>query len=133
MSVDTNLEIATQLVESAKEAASRAYGPYSGTARGAALMAEDGTVYTGANIEFANFGGSLCAEISALASAVSAGQRKFKAIGVAPTGFPCGYCRQALSEFGMDLEITGFDQDGSCQTLTLKELLPSMFGKGHLG
>lgn len=89
-------------IEQAFSAKSRAYAPYSNFKVGAALLCKDGTVYTGCNIENASYPVTLCAERVALASAVSAGQREFVAIVI--TGgddycYPCGMCRQALSEF----------------------------------
>jgi len=88
----------------ALEAAQDAYAPYSGFHVGAALVAEDGTIYTGANIENRSFGLTICAERSSLVAASSAGHRRFVAVVVAtPDGkypvSPCGACRQTLSEF----------------------------------
>jgi cytidine deaminase len=92
------------LFEEAQKAAGFAYAPYSRFRVGAALLAEDGTVYTGCNVENRSFGLSLCAERSALVQGVSKGSRSFIALAVAtpdaqePVG-PCGACRQVLSEF----------------------------------
>ncbi|MDR2632644.1 MAG: cytidine deaminase [Treponema sp.] len=92
------------LFEEAQKAAYGAYAPYSRFRVGAALLAEDGSVYTGCNVENRSFGLSLCAERSALVQGVSKGKRTFIAIAIAsldsvsPVG-PCGACRQVLSEF----------------------------------
>src|SRR5687768_5385675 len=99
------------LLRAAREVRTRAYAPYSRFLVGAALRAEDGTIFTGGNIENAAYPTSLCAERSALAAAVSAGHRRFEAIAVVAEAkgdipaSPCGSCRQALSEFGLDLKV----------------------------
>ena len=92
------------LFQTALEVASRAYAPYSGFHVGAALLADDGTVFTGVNVENRSFGLTNCAERSAVFSAVSAGKRRFLAIAIATPDSdypvsPCGACRQVLSEF----------------------------------
>ena len=92
------------LFEKAKKAAEFAYAPYSHFRVGAALLAEDGTVYTGCNVENRSFGLTICAERSAVVKGISEGKRSFTAIAIAtpdsnlPVG-PCGACRQVLSEF----------------------------------
>ncbi|MDR2485190.1 MAG: cytidine deaminase [Treponema sp.] len=92
------------LFEEAQKAASFAYAPYSRFRVGAALLGEDGTVYTGCNVENRSFGLTICAERSALVHGVGRGSRSFVALAVAtpdserPVG-PCGACRQVLSEF----------------------------------
>ena len=92
------------LFAEARKAADFAYAPYSKFHVGAALLAADGTVFTGCNVENRSFGLTICAERSAIAKAVSAGHRSFKALAVStpdsvtPVG-PCGACRQVLSEF----------------------------------
>ena len=93
-----------ELFREAQKAASFAYAPYSQFRVGAALLAEDGTVYTGCNAENRSFGLTICAERSALVQGVSKGSRSFVALAIAtpdskePVG-PCGACRQVLSEF----------------------------------
>ncbi|MCA1949666.1 MAG: cytidine deaminase [Treponema sp.] len=93
-----------QLYEKARKAAEASYSPYSHFRVGAALLCDDGTVFTGTNVENRSFGLTICAERSAVVAAVSAGKRRFVALAIAtpdsvdPVG-PCGACRQVLSEF----------------------------------
>ena len=93
-----------ELFEEARKAADFAYAPYSKFRVGAALLASDGTVFTGCNVENRSFGLTVCAERNAVFKAVSSGRRTFIALAVStpdseiPVG-PCGACRQVLSEF----------------------------------
>lgn len=118
------------LLKQAAAARERAYCPYSGFAVGAALLASSGRVYTGVNMENASFGGTICAERAALASAVTAGERKFSALAIVagdgPTP-PCGICRQLLAEFG-DIRVVYADTALSdIRETTLAALLPEAF------
>ena len=103
------------LCDKAKEARNNAYTPYSGFKVGAALLCSDGSIYTGCNIENASYSPTVCAERVAIFKAVSEGKREFSAIAVcgSPKGeltaklcYPCGVCRQVLSEFcGDDFKV----------------------------
>jgi homotetrameric cytidine deaminase len=114
----------------AAEARERAYAPYSGYAVGAALEAEDGSVFTGCNVENASYSVTCCAERSALFAAVSAGVRSFRRIVVTAGGrapYPCGSCRQALAEFAPRLQVVVMTDDGGRHEFTLDRLLPHPF------
>jgi len=117
-----------QLLEKARQALSNSYCPVSGFSVGAAILTEDGAVYTGCNIENAIIGGSICAERTAFVKAVSEGERKFKIVAIvaakAKDCWPCGYCRQYMREFGADIVVVVESADGTLRTHTLEELLP---------
>lgn len=125
---DTNL---SALILAATEAAERAYVPYSHYKVGAALVAADGTVYTGCNIENASFPATICAERTALVKAVSEGHREFSQLVVVTRdgGAPCGICRQMLFEFAPELPITLVRLDGEVVIQSqLSEMLRFAFG-----
>ncbi len=129
------------LAEAALSAREKSYCPYSGFAVGAALLAADGTVYTGANIESASFTPTVCAERVAMFTAVHKGERNFTALAVvggkqgeAVTAYcaPCGVCRQVLAEFcAPDFPVILFDGK-TPKVLTLSTLLPESFSKADL-
>lgn len=106
-----------------------AYAPYSQFRVGAALLAADGRVFTGANVENPSYGLSMCAERVAVGAAAAAGVRSFVAIAVAgdsPGGFvPCGACRQVLAEFSPDIMVIRCRPDGSFDKMQLRDLMPS--------
>lgn len=108
-----------------------AYAPYSGFRVGAALEAEDGRVFTGCNVENASYPVTICAERVALGAAIAAGASRFRRVAIVSSGkrvaSPCGMCRQALAEFGLDVEVTSRTVDGERATWTLQELLPEAF------
>ena len=120
------------LLEAAHGARRQAYAPFSGFAVGAAVLAADGRVFAGCNVENRSFGLSLCAERSAVAAAVSAGVREFRAVAVVteakPPAAPCGLCRETLAEFcGPDLAIHLGNPAGERRDTTLGALLPDPF------
>ena len=124
-----------ELVKLAAEARSKAYAPYSEYPVGAALRTESGNVFTGVNVENAAFPLSMCAERSAVFSAVTAGEKKFQAVAVATRngGAPCGSCRQVLSEFGLETRVLIANQDQEVlKVTTVGELLPGRFGGDDL-
>ena len=124
--------MADPLVEAARAAQAQAYCPYSHYRVGAALLAEDGRVFVGCNVENASYGLTVCAERSAVFTAVSSGARRFRRIVVAtdsePPGPPCGACRQVLAEFGAELEVESVGPTQS-KRWRIGELLPDAFSK----
>lgn len=137
------------LCEAALEASRAAYAPYSGYAVGAAARAVDGAVFTGANMENASYGLSMCAEVGALTAASRAGKRDVEAVAVVGYTFhpaedrtgvctPCGRCRQLIAEFadlgGRDIVVWCCNGDlTKIERRTLSELLPVRFGPRDLG
>lgn len=123
------------LIEDAIAASKRAYAPYSKFLVGAALVTEDGTYFTGCNIENASYPAGICAERTAMAKAVSEGHHKFTTIVVATQngGSPCGVCRQFMSEFSPELRVICCTFEGEITIdAPLTELLPHHFGPEHL-
>jgi len=120
------------LLEAAREAMKRAYAPYSRFPVGAALMAADGTVYAGCNIENASYGLCNCAERTALFKAVSEGAREFKALAVVADSdgpvSPCGACRQVMFELcPEDMPVLLANLAGERLETTVGGLLPHGF------
>jgi cytidine deaminase len=118
------------LIKAAGEVRGRAYAPYSNYNVGAALLTKSGKVFLGVNVENAAYPDTICAERSAVVSAVSAGERDFEAIAVATSngGTPCGSCRQVLAEFGLDIQVLLVDGSGELiQQNTVRDLLPGAF------
>jgi len=133
-----------ELIEAALDARQMAYTPYSGFAVGAALLAKDGRVYTGCNIENAGFTPSNCAERTAIFKAVSEGNKDFAKIAIVggkagsePDSMtpPCGVCRQVMREFcdPDSFEIIAAISVDDYVTYTLEQLLPEGFGPSNLG
>ena len=123
------------LLQAARDAMTRAYAPYSQYRVGACLLCEDGRLFTGCNVENAAYGLSNCAERTALFKAVSEGAQAFTAIAIAAEGsapWPCGACRQALSEFSPALRVLVTWQNGQTDESTLDKLLPHGFGPHSL-
>lgn len=121
----------SELLNLAHEAKESAYTPYSKFYVGAALLAKNGKIITGCNVENASYGLTMCAERTALFKAVSEGYKPgdFEAIAVASSGedfSPCGACRQVINEFGEDIVVI-FEFGGEVVAKPLKELLPYNF------
>ncbi|MPN23500.1 Cytidine deaminase [bioreactor metagenome] len=126
-----------ELVEKAFSMLERSYCPYSGFPVGAALLCEDGMVFTGCNVENAAYGSSICAERTALLKAVSEGHRDdFVRLAVVGNSsdycWPCGSCRQMLYEFAPDLELLVANGNKEFVKLPLNELLRHGFGPKSL-
>lgn len=128
------------LLDAARRARAQAYAPYSRYQVGAAILAEDGRIFQGANMENSAYPTCLCAEHNALGTAVSSGARGFRAVAVVTEldahgrpGSPCGQCRQALSEFGLDWVVLLAGPSGPPVRTTLRELLPHAFSGEQLG
>ncbi len=123
------------LIEEAYKVKEKAYAPYSNFKVGAALLTKQGKVFTGCNVECASFGGTNCAERTALFKAISEGYTEFKAIAiVGKKGVltpPCGICRQVLNEFASDIDII-LDDNNKEKIIKLSELLPYSFGPKDL-
>ena len=124
------------LLRMAHDAMKNAYVPYSNFPVGAALLCEDGSVYTGCNVEGASYGNAICAERTALCKAVSEGKRRFDTLAVTANTedfcTPCGICRQMLYEFSPDLRVLCGSRDGSHTVRSLKQLLPCAFSAKDL-
>lgn len=128
-----------QLIAAAREARKNSYSLYSGYQVGAAVLTEDGTIFTGCNVENASYSATNCAERTAIFSAVAAGHRRISAIAVcgSPEGeeltqyaYPCGVCRQVMREFSDPDEMKVICAGGAqaYEEYTLSELLPKSFG-----
>lgn len=124
------------LARRAIEALEHAYSPYSNVRVGAALLAEDGRIFTGCNVENASFGMTWCAERTAVVKAVSEGAREFRTIAIAtdmPKALmPCGACRQVLFEFAPNLRLLVIGADGKRYETFMEDLLPEAFGPTDL-
>ena len=128
-----------ELIDIAFKARHNAYAPYSGFCVGAALLTKSGKVFTGCNVENASYGASMCAERTAVFKAVSEGEKDFDTIvivggvsseedQVSTYAYPCGMCRQVLSEFGKpDMKIIVACSTDEHKDFTLRELLPESF------
>jgi cytidine deaminase len=125
-----------RMIEAARAARSHAHAPYSHYAVGAAVLTRSGRVYAGCNVENATYGATLCAERSAVAAMVAAGDDTPIACAVVTAGprpgAPCGICRQVLVEFARDMKIVLLAETGSGKiiakkTTRLAKLLPSAF------
>jgi len=119
------------LLAAARRAHANAYAPYSGFRVGAALRADDGDVIAGSNVENASFGLSRCAEQSAVQALATRGGRHFRELVVYteadPPASPCGACRQVLFEFAPDATVYLVNDAGSCEVVSVADLLPLGF------
>ncbi|ESN90673.1 hypothetical protein HELRODRAFT_136695, partial [Helobdella robusta] len=125
------------LISSSFSVKENSYCQYSKFRVGCSLLCEDGTIFNGTNVENASYGLTICAERSAICTAVSQGHRKFKAIVVSRCDqdkftYPCGACRQFIAEFGLDIDVYSTRPDGSYERGTICELLPFSFGQSDV-
>lgn len=124
-------DVYKELYVKALEARKNAYAPFSGFKVGAALLTDDGSIYTGVNIENSSYGATICAERTAFVKAISEGHRDFRVLAVTAgsdqEALPCGICRQFMYEFSPKMEVvTGTDTE-HLNVRTLEELLPLGF------
>ena len=135
--MDIPAAVIDDLKRQARDAARHAYAPYSHFPVGAAVLAEDGLVHAGANVENASYGLSMCAERTAIFQAIARGARRIRAVAVyTPTQAvttPCGACRQVIAEFGTEVLVVCFANDAAVeQRCSIGELLPQAFGPANL-
>lgn len=120
-----------ELINYALKAKEYAYAPYSNFKVGAALLCKNGRVYTGCNIENSSYGASNCAERTAIFKAVSEGEREFEKIAVVSSSegftFPCGICRQVLSEFMPEGIVVLFSKSEGIEEFKVASLMPEAF------
>ena len=118
------------LIEQARQAAGNAYCPYSDYPVGAVILTENGETFWGCNVENVSFGAGICAERVAAGNAIANGYTDFRAIAIFHDGedlpYPCGVCRQFLSEFGLDLTVIVATNE-TYEIFSLASLLPHAF------
>lgn len=131
MTVDAATETERKLLQRAQDAFNNAHAPYTKNATGAAALTSSGKVFVGCKVEMVSFGGTVCAEQSAIASAVAAGSRDIEVLAIYPAFNPCGLCRQVMLEFNAQMTLI-FEQDGAIRRVKLPELLPHGFGPENL-
>ncbi|HHX61916.1 MAG TPA: cytidine deaminase [Epulopiscium sp.] len=119
------------LIKEARLAMGNAYAPYSHFSVGAALLAKDGTIYRGCNVENASYGATNCAERTALFSAIADGTTEFEAIAVVGSSgdftYPCGICRQVIAELMPEGKLIFSNKEDEYKVYTLDEILPHSF------
>lgn len=125
-----NTPLYSSLITCAKQAMQYAYCKYSNFKVGSAIATKDGSIFTGCNVENSSYGATMCAERTAVFKAVSEGNKDFVAIAIVSSNdeftYPCGMCRQVLSEFNLDLIIV-LSQKDQLEVTTLRQLLPHAF------
>jgi cytidine deaminase len=124
------------LLHSAREALKHSYSPYSQYPVGAAILTEDGRIFTGTNIENSSYSLTICAERVAVFKAVSEGATRIVGVavvcGLGNECMPCGACRQVISEFSSDAWVVIEDSTGAPRTVPLTDLLPQAFSGKNL-
>lgn len=120
-----------RLIAAARAAAAHAYAPASRFPVGAALLADDGAIFAGCNVENASYGLTICAERNAVFHAVAQGRRRFVAVVIHtacdPPGYPCGACLQVLAEFGPQMQVVLVNPAGKMVRTSLPALMPHPF------
>lgn len=127
-------EVKNKLVKEAELVSKNSYSPYSKFAVGSAVLCDDGTIFTGCNVENASYGLTICAERNAIGSMISSGKKNIQAIAIySPFGdiTPCGACRQFINEFGDEIPVI-FQNQGKLIEMKSIELLPGSFKKTDL-
>lgn len=129
-------DTARELLDRAREARRHSYSPYSDFSVGAALLAADGRIFTGVNVENASYPLGMCAERVAVGTAVAEGAHDFLAVAVVGPEddvacSPCGGCRQVLYEFSPDMVVV-MPEGADVRTSTVRDLLPGAFDAGRL-
>lgn len=126
----------TELVKAAIAAKEFSYSPYSHFRVGAAILSEDGRVFSGCNIENVSYGATNCAERTAIFKGISEGVKSIKAIAITSDEedftYPCGICRQVICEFGRGIDIILVNNKGETKRSSIEELLPNSFSKETL-
>jgi cytidine deaminase len=126
----------TELIRRARAARKNSHSPYSGFRVGAALLAANGKIYTGCNVEISTYALTLCAERTAAFKARSEGVKSFRAIAIVTDAqeliSPCGACRQVLMDLCGDIDIILAGPRGAHSVFRLSDLLPMAFGPGNL-
>ncbi|MTV50151.1 cytidine deaminase [Heliobacillus mobilis] len=123
--------VLSELIAQARKARDKAYAPYSRFRVGAALLGEDGKIYSGCNVENSSFGLTNCAERTAIFKAVSEGCQQFRLLVLTSDAkepvTPCGACRQVMAEFAPQMNVIMIDNEDRRQVLSVNQLLPGMF------
>jgi cytidine deaminase len=119
------------IIASCLEARKYSYAPYSKLKVGTALLSKSGNIYTGANIESASFSLTICAERVAYVKAITSGEKSISAIAISSSKidypFPCGACRQFMSEFGENTDVILVKSTKQFKIFKLKDLIPDVF------
>ncbi|MBN1396944.1 MAG: cytidine deaminase [Bacteroidetes bacterium] len=125
-----------ELIKAANRAKLNAYAPYSKYYVGAAVLTDDGKIFSGCNIENSSYGLTICAERTAIFNAITQGMSKFKAIAIVSNNSevitPCGACRQVLFELAGDIDIIMSGSSKKIKIVRLKKLLPLPFTGNNL-
>ena len=125
-----------KLIDASFDAQKNSYSKYSGFAVGASLLTKSGKIFCGANIENASYPAGICAERTAMSKAISEGEKEFVAICITCNHntypYPCGVCRQFMSEFTPNLVVIVAKSKTDYKTTTLAQLLPSNFSEDDL-